>query len=221
MSLRKLTVSLTALGCAGLLGCGSGSDSAVAPALPPASVTSSASAESTPPTAPSVPTIPPVPSVNSGAPRAPTAPPAPGNPTGAPQPGATTTAPRPPVAQPNQPTQPTQPTQPNQPAAPQQPGAPLPQVGSPDPSKAAAEAGPKGQTYLKALHDGGVPGDSQLDDIYILFAKATCQAKQRGDSRDSILAQFDKVGTTLAPGTGMAPRQVSELFVSTAERTFC
>lgn len=215
MSLRKLTVSLTALGCAGLLGCGSGSDSAVAPALPPASVTSSASAESTPPTAPSVPTIPPVPSVNSGAPRAPTAPPAPGNPTGAPQPGATTTAPRPPVAQPNQP------TQPNQPAAPQQPGAPLPQVGSPDPSKAAAEAGPKGQTYLKALHDGGVPGDSQLDDIYILFAKATCQAKQRGDSRDSILAQFDKVGTTLAPGTGMAPRQVSELFVSTAERTFC
>ncbi len=221
MSLRKLTVSLTALGCAGLLGCGSGSDSAVAPALPPASVTSSASAESTPPTAPSVPTIPPVPSVNSGAPRAPTAPPAPGNPTGAPQPGATTTAPRPPVAQPNQPTQPTQPTQPNQPAAPQQPGAPLPQVGSPDPSKAAAEAGPKGQTYLKALHDGGVPGDSQLDGIYILFARATCQAKQRGDSRDSILAQFDKVGTTLAPGTGMAPRQVSELFVSTAERTFC
>ncbi len=97
----------------------------------------------------------------------------------------------------------------------------MPQVGSPDPSKAAAEAGPKGQTYLKALHDGGVPGDSQLDDIYILFAKATCQAKQRGDSRDSILAQFDKVGTTLAPGTGMAPRQVSELFVSTAERTFC
>lgn len=97
----------------------------------------------------------------------------------------------------------------------------MPQVGSPDPSKAAAEAGPKGQTYLKALHDGGVPGDSQLDDIYILFAKATCQAKQRGHSRDSILAQFDKVGTTLAPGTGMAPRQVSELFVSTAERTFC
>lgn len=215
MSLRKLTVSLTALGCAGLLGCGSGSDSAVAPALPPASVTSSASAESTPPTASSVATVPPVPSVNSGAPRAPTAPPAPGNPTGAPQPGATTTAPRPPVAQPNQP------TQPNQPAAPQRPGAPLPQVGSPDPGKAVAEAGPKGQTYLKALHDGGVPGDSQLDGIYILFARATCQAKQRGDSRDSILAQFDKVGTTLAPGTGMAPRQVSELFVSTAERTFC
>ena len=97
----------------------------------------------------------------------------------------------------------------------------MPQVGGQDPGKAVADAGEKGQTYLKALHDRGIPGDSQLDNIYVLFAQATCQAKQRGDSRDSILAQFDKVGTTLAPGTGKSPREISELFVSTAERTVC
>lgn len=84
-----------------------------------------------------------------------------------------------------------------------------------------AQSGPKGQAYLAAIHKGGIPGNTAVDGLYILFAEATCKAKAQGDTRDSILTQFDALGQTLAPNTNLSARQISELFVSTAEKTFC
>lgn len=214
-SLRKFSVALTALACAGLLGCGSGGDKGVTPALPPASVSASPSTDASAPNSPG-------PTPSSTAPAGPSAPdgssaaPNPAAPN-QPAPTAAPNQPAPSAAAPNQPAP--NPATPNQPAQPS-PGASLPSLPS-DPAKALADSGPKGQAYLQALHAGGVPSDPRIDGIYILFAQATCQAEQRGNSRDSILQQFDQIGTQLAGSSGKTPRQISELFVSAAEKNFC
>ncbi len=213
--LRKLAIALTALGCAGLLGCSSSSKTPVAPALPPASVSASASSDSTAPSAPSAPAapsgsaaalstapnasaiptsgvaVPPPPAKTTGAQA---------NPTGAAQPPAA----KPPAAQPTA-------TKPG--------SVPLPSGG--DPAKAVADAGPKGQDYLQALRAAGVPVQPGLEGIYILFAKATCDAKAKGTSRQDILSQFSQIGSMLAPGSKLSQDQIAEAFVSSAERTLC
>jgi len=153
ISPRKLAVTLTALGCAGLLGCGSGATSSVAPALPPASVSAPPSgATLTPPPKPPPPTG------------------AQSQPNGAAQPPAgQPTAGQPPAGQPT--------------AGQTSPGgAKLPSIGS-DPAKALADAGPKGQAYLKALRDAGVPIQPGVEGVYILFAQVTCEAKANGTPR--------------------------------------
>lgn len=99
-------------------------------------------------------------------------------------------------------------------------GAKLPSIGS-DPAKALADAGPKGQAYLKALRDAGVPIQPGVEGVYILFAQVTCEAKTNGTPRQDILTQFDQIGPVLAPGSKMTPGQVSEAFVSAAEKNFC
>jgi len=210
--LRKLAIALTALGCAGLLGCSSSSKTPVAPALPPASVSASASSNSTAPSAPAAPSgaaaapstapnasaiptsgvaVPPPPAKTTGAQA---------NPTGAAQPPAA----KPPAAQPTA-------TKPG--------SVPLPSGG--DPAKAVADAGPKGQDYLQALRAAGVPVQPGLEEIYILFAKATCDAKAKGTSRQDILSQFSQIGSMLAPGSKLSQDQIAEAFVSSAERTLC
>ena len=210
--LRKLAIALTALGCAGLLGCSSSSKTPVAPALPPAAVSASASSDSTAPSAPAAPSgsaaapstapnasaiptsgvaVPPPPAKTTGAQA---------NPTGAAQPPAA----KPPAAQPTA-------TKPG--------SVPLPSGG--DPAKAVADAGPKGQDYLQALRAAGVPVQPGLEEIYILFAKATCDAKAKGTSRQDILSQFSQIGSMLAPGSKLSQDQIAEAFVSSAERTLC
>jgi len=213
--LRKLAIALTALGCAGLLGCSSSSKTPVAPALPPAAVSASASSGSTAPSAPSAPAAPSgsaaAPSTAPNASAIPTSgvavPPPPAkttgaqaNPTGAAQPPAA----KPPAAQPTA-------TKPG--------SVPLPSGG--DPAKAVADAGPKGQDYLQALRAAGVPVQPGLEGIYILFAKATCDAKAKGTSRQDILSQFSQIGSMLAPGSKLSQDQIAEAFVSSAERTLC
>ena len=218
--LRKLAIALTALGCAGLLGCSSSSKTPVAPALPPAAVSASASSGSTAPSAPSAPAAPSgsaaAPSTAPNASAIPTSgvavlpPPAKttgaqANPTGAAQPpAAQPPAAKPPAAQPTA-------TKPG--------SVPLPSGG--DPAKAVADAGPKGQDYLQALRAAGVPVQPGLEEIYILFAKATCDAKAKGTSRQDILSQFSQIGSMLAPGSKLSQDQIAEAFVSSAERTLC
>ncbi|MGZ4559232.1 MAG: hypothetical protein ACXVGB_11255 [Mycobacteriaceae bacterium] len=194
MSLRKFTVSLTALAFAGLLGCSSGGGNAIAPALSAVSASASPGASDSASATPGA---------SSALVPAPTT--APVNPTAA-------------LVNPTTP-QPANPTAGIQTTA-AAPGAPLPSLSN-SPEKALADSGPKGQAYLKLIHDGGIPGNSQVDGLYILFAQATCQAKLKGDSRESILVQFDQIGQTLAANTHLTARQISELFVSSAERTFC
>lgn len=122
------------------------------------------------------------------------------NPTGAAQPPAA----KPPAAQPTA-------TKPG--------SVPLPSGG--DPAKAVADAGPKGQDYLQALRAAGVPVQPGLEEIYILFAKATCDAKAKGTSRQDILSQFSQIGSMLAPGSKLSQDQIAEAFVSSTERTLC
>lgn len=207
-SLRKFSVCLTTLACAGLLGCGSSNDNGVTPALPPASVSASPNGDAA---------VPPTPSgAAPGGTSAPAVPPIPGNPTGAVgQPGSPTAAPNPAAPNPAAPNPGAQ----NQPGQPNNP-ATLPSLAN-DPAKALADSGKKGQDYLKALQAGGIPSNPKLDGIYILFAQATCQAEQKGNSRDSILQQFDQIGSQLAGGTGKSARQISELFVTAAEQNMC
>lgn len=103
---------------------------------------------------------------------------------------------------------------------PANPGAaPLPPVG--DPAQAVAAAGPRGQTYLQSLHSRGIVANPGLDGIYVLFGQAVCSAKAKGDSRTNILNEFSQIGPMLAPGSSLAPGQVSEVFVSSAEQTLC
>lgn len=210
-SLRKLSLAVTAVACVGLLGCGSGGDSAVAPALTPAPATTPSSAGPSPSTDPTPSTSPAPPAESSNAPApsggtvapgtsAPTAPPA--GPA-APPPANTTVAPPPPGAQPTQPGT-----------------AALPPVGT-DANKALADAGPQGQAYLKALQAGGVPNNAAVNGLYVLLAQTTCQAKAQGEARDQILTQLSQIGPMLAPGSNLSGPQISELFVSSAEKYLC
>lgn len=88
------------------------------------------------------------------------------------------------------------------------------------PEEIVAEAGPRGQDYLRALRARGVPALG-MDSVEISFANGTCTALASGMPRTEVLNEFDSVGEALASGSGLEPGQIAEAYVSAAEQTYC
>lgn len=88
------------------------------------------------------------------------------------------------------------------------------------PEEIVAEAGPRGQDYLRALRARGVPALG-MDSVEISFANGTCTALASGMPRIEVLNEFDSVGQALASGSGIEPGQIAEAYVSAAEQTYC
>ncbi|QBJ96558.1 dihydrofolate reductase [Rhodococcus sp. ABRD24] len=88
------------------------------------------------------------------------------------------------------------------------------------PDQIVAESGARGQRYLAALRAAGIP-PTGMEAAEVLYAQGTCQALAQGDSRASVLAEFDSVGRTYAQFLPMTASQIAEAYVSTAERTYC
>ncbi len=88
------------------------------------------------------------------------------------------------------------------------------------PEEIVAEAGPRGQDYLRALRARGVPALG-MDSVEISFANGTCTALASGMPRIEVLNEFDSVGQALATGAGLEPGQIAEAYVSAAEQTYC
>lgn len=88
------------------------------------------------------------------------------------------------------------------------------------PEEIVAEAGPRGEDYLRALRARGVPALG-MDSVEISFANGTCTALASGMPRIEVLNEFDSVGQALATGAGLEPDQIAEAYVSAAEQTYC
>jgi hypothetical protein len=88
------------------------------------------------------------------------------------------------------------------------------------PEEIVAEAGPRGQDYLRAIRARGVPALG-MDSVEISFANGTCTALASGMPRIEVLNEFDSVGQALATGAGLEPGQIAEAYVSAAEQTYC
>ncbi|WMN02140.1 DUF732 domain-containing protein [Rhodococcus erythropolis] len=93
-------------------------------------------------------------------------------------------------------------------------------AGDRTPEEIVAEAGPRGQDYLRALRARGVPALG-MDSVEISFANGTCAALASGMPRTEVLNEFDSVGEALATGIGLEPGQIAEAYVSAAEQTYC
>ncbi|RQO42688.1 dihydrofolate reductase [Rhodococcus sp. KBW08] len=93
-------------------------------------------------------------------------------------------------------------------------------AGDRTPEEIVAEAGPRGQDYLRALRARGVPALG-MDSVEISFANGTCAALGSGMPRTEVLNEFDSVGEALATGTGLESGQIAEAYVSAAEQTYC
>ncbi|BCN41769.1 hypothetical protein RE9414_00490 [Prescottella equi] len=88
------------------------------------------------------------------------------------------------------------------------------------PEQVVAESGERGQRYLAALRGAGIPSTG-MDGVEVLYAQGTCEALARGDSRSSVLAEFDSVGKAYAQFLPMPADRIAEIYVSTAEKTYC
>ncbi|CAM2962295.1 DUF732 domain-containing protein [Prescottella defluvii] len=88
------------------------------------------------------------------------------------------------------------------------------------PEQIVGDSGERGQRYLGALRAAGIP-PTGMDAAEVLYAQGTCDALARGDSRASVLAEFDSVGGAYAQFLPMSASQIAEVYVSTAERTYC
>lgn len=88
------------------------------------------------------------------------------------------------------------------------------------PEQVVAESGERGQRYLAALRGAGIP-PTGMDGVEVLYAQGTCEALARGDSRSSVLAEFDSVGKAYAQFLPMPADRIAEIYVSTAEKTYC
>ncbi|MBM4490466.1 DUF732 domain-containing protein [Prescottella equi] len=88
------------------------------------------------------------------------------------------------------------------------------------PEQVVAESGERGQRYLTALRGAGIP-PTGMDGVEVLYAQGTCEALARGDSRSSVLAEFDSVGKAYAQFLPMPADRIAEIYVSTAEKTYC
>ncbi|GAB2646116.1 hypothetical protein GCM10027068_27150 [Prescottella soli] len=88
------------------------------------------------------------------------------------------------------------------------------------PEQVVAGAGERGQRYLSALRAAGIP-PTGMDAAEVLYAQGTCEALARGDSRADVLVEFDSVGKAYAQLLPLSPTQIAEIYVSTAERTYC
>ncbi|MCL2535525.1 MAG: DUF732 domain-containing protein [Nocardiaceae bacterium] len=103
------------------------------------------------------------------------------------------------------------------------PLAPAATGGVPDarsPEQVVADSGERGQRYLVALRAAGIP-PTGMDAAEVLYAQGTCEALARGDSRASVLAEFDSVGKAYAKVLPMSADRIAEIYVSTAEKTYC
>ncbi len=88
------------------------------------------------------------------------------------------------------------------------------------PEQIVADSGERGQRYLAALRVAGIP-PTGMDAAEVLYAQGTCEALARGDSRASVLAEFDSVGEAYARFLPMSATRIAEIYVSTAEATYC
>ena len=96
-------------------------------------------------------------------------------------------------------------------------GAPI-DARSPD--EIVAGAGERGQRYLAALRLAGIP-PSGMDSAEILYADGTCNAIAQGMPRSEVLAEFKAVGDVYAQITPMPSQRIAEIYVETAENTYC
>ncbi len=94
------------------------------------------------------------------------------------------------------------------------------EIDSRSPEQIVAESGERGQRYLAGLRAAGIP-PTGMDAAEVLYAQGTCDALARGDSRASVLAEFDSVGKTYAQFLPMPASRIAEIYVSTAETTYC
>ncbi|WP_092805365.1 DUF732 domain-containing protein [Rhodococcus globerulus] len=108
------------------------------------------------------------------------------------------------------------------------PAQPLPlaatEAGAPidarSPDEIVAGAGERGQRYLAALRLAGIP-PSGMDSAEILYADGTCNAIAQGMPRSEVLAEFKAVGDVYAQITPMPSQRIAEIYVETAENTYC
>ncbi|MGO4202918.1 DUF732 domain-containing protein [Rhodococcus sp. TAF43] len=142
-------------------------------------------------------------------------------------PAEATAAPTPAAESPTAPAPPTTTAAPAPPVTTVPPPAPLPPappaaggIDSRSPDRIVADSGERGQRYLAALRVAGIP-PTGMDAAEVLYAQGTCEALARGDARSSVLAEFDSVGTAYAQFLPMPADRIAEIYVSTAERTYC
>ncbi|OYD67436.1 DUF732 domain-containing protein [Rhodococcus sp. OK302] len=88
------------------------------------------------------------------------------------------------------------------------------------PAEIVAGAGERGQRYLAALRQAGIP-QSGMDSAEILYADGTCKAIAEGMPRSAVLAEFKSVGDVYAQITPMPSERIAEIYVETAEKTYC
>ncbi|RVW07770.1 dihydrofolate reductase [Prescottella agglutinans] len=106
------------------------------------------------------------------------------------------------------------------PPPPRPPASPSGALDARSPEQVVADSGERGRHYLAALRAGGIP-PTGMDAAEVLYAQGTCEALARGDSRASVLAEFDSVGQAYARFVPMSADRIAEIYVSTAERTYC
>lgn len=88
------------------------------------------------------------------------------------------------------------------------------------PDEIVANAGEKGQRYIAALRLAGIP-PAGMDSAEILYADGTCKALADGMPRSEVLAEFNSVGEVYSQITPMSSQRIAEIYVDTAEQTYC
>ncbi|WP_234551169.1 DUF732 domain-containing protein [Rhodococcus qingshengii] len=88
------------------------------------------------------------------------------------------------------------------------------------PEEIVANAGEKGQRYIAALRLAGIP-PAGMDSAEILYADGTCKALADGMPRSEVLAEFNSVGEVYSQITPMSSQRIAEIYVDTAEQTYC
>ncbi|MGM5063645.1 DUF732 domain-containing protein [Rhodococcus qingshengii] len=88
------------------------------------------------------------------------------------------------------------------------------------PEEIVANAGEKGQRYIAALRLAGIP-PAGMDSAEILYADGTCKALADGMPRSDVLAEFNSVGEVYSQITPMSSQRIAEIYVDTAEQTYC
>ena len=88
------------------------------------------------------------------------------------------------------------------------------------PEEIVANAGEKGQRYIAALRLAGIP-PAGMDSAEILYADGPCKALADGMPRSEVLAEFNSVGEVYSQITPMSSQRIAEIYVDTAEQTYC
>lgn len=88
------------------------------------------------------------------------------------------------------------------------------------PDEVIAAAGDKGQRYLGALRAAGIPATG-MDAQEILYAEGVCKARADGMSRPDMVNEFAGIGQAYAAILPISAGQVGEIYVATAESSYC